>query len=309
MRMKNERQPLDFAQRIVLLLGGLMALPCQASVLLAVDLGQEPQDVEPGFTDGSAAAIAVFEPQPFAGGTWDIDSNLALAARNYGNIPTTPGGALLEDSILANQNASDPDFYFEIVLDELTPGSYTLTTYHHSYAFGGASARVSGGADSASLVVLGTITSTSGTDISGATVSSVDFITTAEEDGYTLRFTPIDAAGSFHFDLSGFELTGTIDSDGDGITDTLDNCVTYTNADQTDTDTDGLGNACDPDHDQNCAVNFADLALLKAEFFGANPGFDYTGDGAVNFLDLARIKQLFFMSPGPSSVPNLCEGS
>ncbi len=39
------------------------------------------------------------------------------------------------------------------------------------------------------------------------------------------------------------------DADGDGITDDADNCRNVANADQIDTDDDGLGDACDPDHD------------------------------------------------------------
>ena len=35
------------------------------------------------------------------------------------------------------------------------------------------------------------------------------------------------------------------DSDGDGVTDALDNCPTIANPEQTDTDNDGIGNACD----------------------------------------------------------------
>ena len=34
--------------------------------------------------------------------------------------------------------------------------------------------------------------------------------------------------------------------DGDTVRDTLDNCPTAANLDQTDTDGDGAGNACDP---------------------------------------------------------------
>ncbi len=36
-----------------------------------------------------------------------------------------------------------------------------------------------------------------------------------------------------------------LDGDGDGITDVDDNCVSVANPDQVDTDTDGLGDACD----------------------------------------------------------------
>jgi hypothetical protein len=40
--------------------------------------------------------------------------------------------------------------------------------------------------------------------------------------------------------------TGPLDTDGDGIADTSDNCATTANHDQTDTDADGHGDACDP---------------------------------------------------------------
>ena len=39
------------------------------------------------------------------------------------------------------------------------------------------------------------------------------------------------------------------DSDGDGVTDNKDNCLNIHNPSQLDTDTDGAGNACDPDDD------------------------------------------------------------
>ena len=293
----------------------LLTSSSQAAVLVAVDIGMEPQAVEPGFTGYSAPALAEFEPQAFPGGTWDIDvtDGLSLAARNYGNIETSPGGDLLEDSVLANQTQSNPDFFFELVLDELAPGDYNLTTYHHSFAFGGATAEVSVGADSASLVILGTITSTTGTNISGATELSVDFTVTSEADGFTVRFRPTNASGSFHFDLSGFELVGSPDTDGDGVADSQDNCTTIANADQRDTDEDNIGNACDTDLNGDCSVNFGDLAELKAVFFPApyEEDADFDGDGFVNFGDLASMKSAFFNGPAPGPGPgapgNTCE--
>ncbi len=187
---------------------GLGALPSHAAVMLAIDIGRDGQAVEAGYTGFSTSGNVgdVYDPQAFGGGTWDIEfSGLTIFTRNYGDIETSPGGDLLEDSFLANTSGG----HFDLVLDELAPGNYTLTTYHHSFAFGGASADVSGGADGDTLTALGSITSTTGMDISAAAVLSVTFSTTAEMDGYTLRFEPTTAGPSFHFDLSGFELAGT----------------------------------------------------------------------------------------------------
>ncbi|MEL7448065.1 MAG: DUF1028 domain-containing protein [Pseudomonadota bacterium] len=96
------------------------------------------------------------------------------------------------------------------------------------------------------------------------------------------------------------------DADGDGQPDLLDNCVLAANPEQTDSDADGFGNACDTDVDNDCVTNFADLGLLKAGFFGTDPLLDFSGDTVVNFADLSVMKQLFFQPPGPSALPNGC---
>lgn len=44
-----------------------------------------------------------------------------------------------------------------------------------------------------------------------------------------------------------------IDSEGDGVPDCIDNCPTIDNTDQTDTDGDGLGDACEPPSNDSCA--------------------------------------------------------
>ena len=55
------------------------------------------------------------------------------------------------------------------------------------------------------------------------------------------------------------------DSDSDGLVNTIDNCPTVPNPDQLDTDGDSLGNACDPDDDND---RFSDLVERSA---GTNP--------------------------------------
>lgn len=105
----------------------------------------------------------------------------------------------------------------------------------------------------------------------------------------------------------------TPDSDDDGVPDSIDNCSQHANADQVDTNADGFGNRCDADLNDDCDVNFGDLALLKAAFT-PNPydeDADFDGDGNVNFGDLAFMKATFFNGenpgPGPSGLPNDCD--
>ncbi len=105
-----------------------------------------------------------------------------------------------------------------------------------------------------------------------------------------------------------------IDSDGDSVVDLLDNCTETANADQADTDADGFGNGCDADFNNDCAVNFSDLAFMKSVFFcddatQACLNADLDGDGVVSFLDLAILRQLFFLPPGPSGLPTVCDGA
>lgn len=91
------------------------------------------------------------------------------------------------------------------------------------------------------------------------------------------------------------------DSDGDGVQDLVDNCSAVANANQRDTDGDHYGNLCDPDFNNDGAVNFLDLALLQPVFFlqGAFDQ-DMDGDGFVNFTDLNLFRQYFFGVPGPA---------
>jgi hypothetical protein len=79
------------------------------------------------------------------------------------------------------------------------------------------------------------------------------------------------------------------------------------NADQRDTDDDGIGNVCDADLDQDCNVDFTDLGMLKSVFFGNDPDADFDGDGSVNFEDLGMMKAGFFLPPGPSGLPDPCD--
>ena len=99
------------------------------------------------------------------------------------------------------------------------------------------------------------------------------------------------------------------DSDGDGVPDESDNCIEIPNADQRDTNGDGFGNVCDADLNNDCSINFGDLALFKSVFASTDPDADMNGDGSVNFGDLAILKATFLGQPGPSGSPTECDNS
>lgn len=96
---------------------------------------------------------------------------------------------------------------------------------------------------------------------------------------------------------------GHADTDGDGIDDAHDNCITAPNGGQRDADGDGFGNACDTDLDNDGIVDAADLALFRARLATADPAADFNGSGVVNAVDLSILRAYFGRAPGPSATP------
>lgn len=115
------------------------------------------------------------------------------------------------------------------------------------------------------------------------------------------------------------------DFEEDKLGSCLDNCALVPNVDQTDSDNDGYGNACDADiainvtslraetaNGNDCVVNFQDLVVVADAFFSKpdstnwNPDADFNNDGIINFLDLSIFSGQFLRAPGPSGITGSC---
>ena len=95
------------------------------------------------------------------------------------------------------------------------------------------------------------------------------------------------------------ELAYAIDTDGDTVDDIIDNCVEVPNIDQRDNDSDGYGNVCDMDFNNDCFVNAVDLATLRAYYFTPDNRYDINSDGIVDTIDYLLLMKYYFGVPGP----------
>lgn len=92
------------------------------------------------------------------------------------------------------------------------------------------------------------------------------------------------------------------DTDGDGVSDDMDNCTEVANPDQIDSNGDGFGNQCDADLNNDGVINFIDVSLFSSLFLSDDADADFNSDGAVNFVDLILVSQSFLSAPGPSGL-------
>jgi len=75
------------------------------------------------------------------------------------------------------------------------------------------------------------------------------------------------------------------DGDGDGTPDATDNCPADANADQLDSDSDGLGDVCDDDRDGDSVINTLDNCPSTANADQADQDGDGTGDACEDDVD------------------------
>ncbi len=119
--------------------------------------------------------------------------------------------------------------------------------------------------------------------------------------------TAFSVAGAFGVDsenVDALEATlvqADLDTDQDGIGDERDNCPDWWNADQSDLDGNGRGDACEcGDQDGNGTVNIADLLAINRVIFEreqASPLCDTDEDGLCNVSDVLGANARIFGAP------------
>lgn len=111
------------------------------------------------------------------------------------------------------------------------------------------------------------------------------------------------------------------DVDVDGVVDTSDNCLVLPNGPllatpaacnaQQDGDSDGYGNNCDTDTNNNGAAELTDVSatLAAAKVLSTNPIFDFDCDGAATLADVSNVlaDAKILLTPGPSGLA--CAGT
>ncbi|MBW1886732.1 MAG: thrombospondin type 3 repeat-containing protein [Deltaproteobacteria bacterium] len=92
------------------------------------------------------------------------------------------------------------------------------------------------------------------------------------------------------------------DADGDGIVDDGDNCPSVPN-DQTDTDGDGLGDACDPDDDNDGIPDSQDMCPLVFDLNNTDTDNDGLGDACDDDIDGDGVPNSCDATPGDDLNP------
>ena len=93
---------------------------------------------------------------------------------------------------------------------------------------------------------------------------------------------PLNGSTGSSVSLFNLRLVSEIDTDGDGVVDSLDNCSEISNADQLNSDGDSHGDACDMDDDNDGMLDDFEILYGLDPFDPSDASQDLDGDGFTN---------------------------
>jgi len=101
------------------------------------------------------------------------------------------------------------------------------------------------------------------------------------DNGNTIKY-EYDPAGNL---LSVLTTSTTVDTDSDGILDSIDNCISISNANQLNTDSDSQGNACDLDDDNDGLPDIWEIQYGLNSLNYSDALLDSDNDGLTNLQE------------------------
>jgi len=138
--------------------------------------------------------------------------------------------------------------------------------------------------------------------------SSNTSVATVDAGGYVHAVAPGTTTLTTYYDGKKRTDTFTVaaDTDTDGVIDPFDNCIDVANPDQVDADSDGYGNPCDGDLNNNGFTNSQDYVLFRARLGNSGTApydiADFNTNGFVNSQDYILFRNLLGKPSGPSGL-------
>jgi len=297
------------AKRVIMCAALLFVAASVSPADLKVDFGDDGQRVKAGYQEFTGSHNTSAQSKNFDFDGTNVTVNVATGSegdvgfRDY----TSEGGGepLGADFVYPNDNNGRDAGRVILTLTGLEGGEYTLVSYHNDtknshdqqdpidVSIDGA-VSASAGADN--------VVQTKSTSDDNLGKSTVTFTATGAGD-VVITYTPRSDNGTVSKAvLNGIELSGdvvAVDSDGDGILDSQDNCRTVANANQADGDGDGVGDVCD-----NCPK---DANADQADEDGNGVGDvcqcvclgDVDEQGQIDLDDLQAMSQILLTAGSP----------
>ena len=231
---------------------------------------------------------------------WDVDGAVELCNDLLCGLADITSGDPIAGFLKANSGASGPGSTFtesDITDYRLDVGGFSVGTADGSIDVATITTGPDGEIVSGNLEISGTV--------DGGIFGLIDFLLTVDLGLGTFSITTTYSGLG---EVANGPVLSMLELDGDELAAIEDNCTDVANADQRDTDSDGYGNVCDPDLNNDDVVDFGDLPAMQQAFFSQdgdpnwNPDADISGDGVIDFGDLPIFQSLFFQPPGPSGL-------